>query len=323
MCRPDAAPWPCLCRNIIYGTLSHIVRDQKTVRITSDLGLSRSRVSHGPHPRSVMRLSSATIGLSVLSSSQRGLRRFTLVLAGLWAGACIAGCNPFSQAAASSDQPTVKVGVVPGIDSATLYLAEKRGYFSHAGIDVRIVDFTSVTSELRALNAGQVNIAAGDYGNLFSAKPTLPKNAFKIIADGYDAAPGVVEIMTMPNSPVQAPSDLSTIGAPNTDEVHVPTEGPSSLVIASATSVLQSDRVNLSGLTWKAMSQSDEISQLASGKLKAALLTEPYIYQAQQAGAVQLIDVCSGSTAGIPLSGYFTSASWSRNKSKEVGAFRA
>ncbi|HXL20610.1 MAG TPA: hypothetical protein VN961_24070, partial [Streptosporangiaceae bacterium] len=32
---------------------------------------------------------------------------------------------------------------------------------------------------------------------------------------------------------------------------------------------------------------------------------------------------CSGATAGIPLSGYFTSTSWSRDKTQEVAAFRA
>src|SRR6266571_1239449 len=56
--------------------------------------------------------------------------------------------------------------VVPGVDNATLYLAEKRGYFSRAGIDVKIVDFRSVGIELHALGAGTVNVAAGDYGDL-------------------------------------------------------------------------------------------------------------------------------------------------------------
>jgi NitT/TauT family transport system substrate-binding protein len=101
-----------------------------------------------------------------------------------------------------------------------------------------------------------------------------------------------------------------------------PSGGPNSLVIASATSVLQSYGVNLSNLTWKAMSQTEEINELVSGQIKAALLTEPYVYQAQQKGAILLVDACSGATAGIPLSGYFTSTSWARDKSKEVAAFR-
>jgi ABC-type nitrate/sulfonate/bicarbonate transport system substrate-binding protein len=59
-----------------------------------------------------------------------------VLLASLGAAAGISGCNPFSQQATSTDIPVVKVGVVPGVDNATLYLAKKRGFFARAGIDV-------------------------------------------------------------------------------------------------------------------------------------------------------------------------------------------
>jgi NitT/TauT family transport system substrate-binding protein len=249
----------------------------------------------------------------------------TVVVVSLVAVAGISACNPFSQASAAAGQPVIRVGVVPGIDNATLYLARKRGYFSNAGVDVKIVDFSSVPAELAALSAGQVDVAAGDYGNLFAARAALQKTAYRILADGYDAAPGVVEIMTMPNSPVNTPADLANrvIGAPDTNLVKAPASAPNSLLIASATSVLLSYQVNMSGVTWKNMSQQQEVSQLIHGQLHAVLLTQPYIYQAQLAGAVELVDACSGATAGIPLSGYFTSTSWARDKAKEVAAFRA
>jgi len=270
-----------------------------------------------------MRLSSGRTGAPARRTSPRRLRSITVLLASLSALAGVAGCSPFSQQATTTDATVIKVGVVPGIDNATLYLAKKRGYFSSAGINVQIVDFKTVDAELQALNHGDVNVAAGDYGNLFAKQSTLQKSAFKILADGYDAAPGVVQIMTMPDSPVKSPTQLSLIGAPNVDQVGAPSGGPNSLVIASATSVLQSYGVNLSNLTWKNMSETDEINELVSGRIKAALLTEPYVYQAQQKGAILLVDACSGATAGIPLSGYFASTSWASDKSKEVAAFRA
>ena len=274
-----------------------------------------------------MTLSSARIPLPAFRPSHWLPRLIAPVLASLAVAMGITGCNPFSQVAASSDEPVVKVGVVPGVDNATLYLAKKRGYFADAGINVQIVHFTSVDSELKALSAGRVNVAAGDYGNLFAAqgKSALQKNAYKILADGYDAAPGVVEIMTMPDSPVNRPADLANrvIGAPDSNTVTSEQTGaPNSLLIASATSVLTSFGVNLSAATWQNMSQQQEVSKLVHGQLHAVLLTEPYIYQAEQAGAVELVDACSGATAGIPLSGYFTSTSWSRDKTQELAAFR-
>jgi NitT/TauT family transport system substrate-binding protein len=271
-----------------------------------------------------MRLSPPRIGVPVHRTSPRRMRSIPVLLVSLSAAAGITACNPFSQQVTSTDSPVVRVGVVPGIDNATLYLAKKRGYFSSAGISVEIVDhYTTVQSELRALSQGQVDVAAGDYGNLFAKQSALQKNAFKILADGYDAAPGVVQIMTMPNSAVKSPSGLRLIGAPNVDEVGAPSGGPNSLVIASATSVLQSLGVNLSNLTWQNMSETQEINELVSGQIKAALLTEPYVYQAQQKGAILLVDACSGATEGIPLSGYFTSTSWANHSSKEVAAFRS
>jgi hypothetical protein len=183
---------------------------------------------------------------------------------------------------------------------------------------VQIVDFTTVDAELRALSLGQVDVAAGDYGDLFAKQSNLPKNAFKILADGYDAAPGVVQIMTMPDSPVQDASQLSLIGAPNVDQVDAPRGGPNSLVIASATSVLQSYGVNLSNLSWRSMSQTQEISQLVSGKLEAVLLTQPTSTwpskrRHRPGRRVQRRD------RGYPAVRIFTSTGW-RDKTKEVAA---
>jgi NitT/TauT family transport system substrate-binding protein len=271
-----------------------------------------------------MRLSSGRTASAADRPRARRLRLAAAALAVLSGCALLAACGPLS-AAGAAGLPVVKVGVVPGVDNATLFLGKKLGYFTRAGINVKIVDFTSVATELHMLSTGQVNVAAGDYGDLFASRPELQKNAFKILADGYDAAPGVAEIMTLPNSPVQTPGQLATvtIGAPDTDVVSAPAQAPDSLLIASATSVLIGDKVNSSLVNWKNLPQPQEISELVHGQLKAILVTEPYVYQAQQAGAVELLDVCSGATAGIPLSGYFTSASWAANNPKAASAFRA
>jgi NitT/TauT family transport system substrate-binding protein len=271
-----------------------------------------------------MRLPAPWTGSHFRRSAARRLRLAAAALAVAGVTGLVAGCGAFSPAGAAS-LPVVKVGVVPGVDNATLFLGKKLGYFNRAGVDVKIVDFTSVASELHMLSTGQVNVAAGDYGDLFATQSALQKNAFKILADGYDAAPGVAEIMTMPNSTVRTPADLAnvTIGAPDTDLVKAPQHAPNSLLIASATSVLIGDEVNSSLLTWKREPQAQEIKDLVDGRLKAILVTEPYVYQAQQQGAVELLDACSGATAGIPLSGYFTSASWAAHNGKAVAAFRA
>jgi NitT/TauT family transport system substrate-binding protein len=53
-------------------------------------------------------------------------------------------------------------------------------------------------------------------------------------------------------------------------------------------------------------------------------ITQPYILQAEtQLGAVELLDVCSGVTASLPLSGYFTTAAFARGHAAGLRGFRS
>ena len=89
-----------------------------------------------------------------------------------------------------------------------------------------------------------------------------------------------------------------------------PAGDPNTLAVASATSVLQSDGVNLAAVSWKPMSQQQAISELVNHQVSAALLTGTDVYLAEQQGAVELIDACSGPTSGIPLDGFFVTTGW-------------
>jgi NitT/TauT family transport system substrate-binding protein len=154
------------------------------------------------------------------------------------------------------------------------------------------------------------------------------KPIYQILADGYDAAPGVVEILTLPDSPVKSPTQLAgqTIPVPNVDQVDAAAGVPNTLALASATSVLQSDGVNLAAVTWEPMTQLQEIDQLISKKVPAVLLTGTGVYAAEHDGAVELVDACSGPTSNIPLDGFFTTTSWlkeeAKNHSKAPAAFQ-
>jgi NitT/TauT family transport system substrate-binding protein len=275
-----------------------------------------------------MRPMSASIAAPAPRARARTAHHAVTVLAGLSLAMIVAGCNlPGSSAAGNAaDSSTITVGVVPGIDNATLALAQQNGLFTAAGIKVKIVDYASVKAEMTALRTNAINIADGDYGDLFFAQASAPSPIYQIVADGYDAAPGVLELMTLPSSRIKSPIELAgrQIGVPDTQQLGAPTDAPDSLSVAAATAVLQSFSVNLSAVRWQPMAPLDEIRALQHGQVQAALLAEPYIYLAQrQLGAVQLVDACSGSTAGLPLSGYFSTTSWSRNNTAAVTAFRS
>ena len=239
-----------------------------------------------------------------------------------------AGCGSQGSPAAGAPAAdgTVTVAVVPGVDNATLALADQGGVFRRNGLTVKIVHYGTVGQELSALRSGTAGIAAADYADLFFAQATSPTATYKIVADGYDAAPGVLELMTLPGSQITSPIQLAgqRIAVSDSQRVGAPKDAPDSLAVAAAASVLESFGVNLTAVNWQNMPPRDEIRALAHGQVQAALLAEPYIYQAQRdLGAVKLIDACSGSTAGLPLSGYFTTASFARQHPAVVAAFRS
>lgn len=241
---------------------------------------------------------------------RRRLRPVAAVFAGLAPLLVITGCNPFSSLSSNSTGQVIRVAAVPGVENANLDLAVQGGYFSRAGVTVKIERFRTIQAELSALNQGEVDVIAADYGDMFVAQTAKP--IYQILADGYDAAPGVTEILTLPNSPITSPANLAgqTIPVPNSEQVKAPAGDPNTLALASAVSVLQSDGVNLAAVSFTPMPQQQEIKELIDHEAKAVLLTGINVYRAEQEGAVELIDACSGPTSGIPLDGFFATGGW-------------
>src|SRR5215472_2621315 len=128
----------------------------------------------------------------------RSGRRRARSLLGAAAGLTVimaAGCsNPAT--AGGTVSGTVTIAAIPGIDTAPLYLALKNGYFAAEGLShVVIKPFASESAELTALQNGQADIAASDYGDIFSAQSQSPN--LRVLADSYDAGPGVLAIITL------------------------------------------------------------------------------------------------------------------------------
>lgn len=245
-----------------------------------------------------------------------------------------AGCAGTASAGGSVSS-TITIAAVPGVDNAPLYLAKKEGLFAAAGLkNVVIRPYSSQAAELSAIQGGQADIAASDYGSIFYAQAT-EYHDLRILADGYDAGPGVLEILTLPtNSPIKTPlnlvdqkiglpSDSALSGLEKSDSLSN-SSGPISLDAAAATQVLQNYLGNnTESVQWKPMSQAQEVAELEQRKLNAILVSEPYIYEAEsQAGAVEILDACSGSTSNLPLAGYVATNMWVKDNPAAVADFQ-
>ena len=274
-------------------------------------------------------------GVPLPNGSRHAFRTRNL-LAGICGLSLLAAAGCGSQASAGSTvSSTVTIAAVPGVGDAGIYLAQKDGLFASEGLtSVRIVSYRNQAQVLSALDSGQADIAASDYGTIFYAQSksaNQSKPAYRILADGYDATTGVLEVLTLPGKHPMSASSLANqnvkVGMPNEDWLPKlsGSGAPLSLDAAAATSVLSNYVGPAAGsVQWDPMPQSDEITALKQGKVQAILVSEPYIYEAQSVdGAVEVLDACSGSTAGLPLLGYVARNAWVRDNPAAVADFQA
>jgi NitT/TauT family transport system substrate-binding protein len=253
--------------------------------------------------------------------------RFALVFA---AAVLLSSCHALGtggSGSAGSGTGSITVAVVGGIDNAPLLAAAGNGLFRDHGLNVTIKDESSVGQVIQALASGHADIAAGDYPDFLydQAKGAVK---LRLIADGYDAVSNSIAILTLPDSGVRTPQDLqnATVATPPQQVIpyHPLDPVPYNLETLAAEEVLQNDGVSPTSVNWKPMPAGNLIGALRSRHVKAILVTEPQIFEAEtQLGAVEVVDSSSGVTAGLPLSGYFSLSSFASANPSTVQAFQA
>ena len=163
-------------------------------------------------------------GIPVLGRSRRNRKvRYLFAAASGLAVLVSAGCSASGGAAVSS---RVVIAAVPGVDNAPLFLAKKDGLFAQAGLtNVVIKTYASESQEFAALQNGSADIAASDYGDIFDKQARGPD--YRILADGYDATAGVLEVLTYGGSGITTPAQLANqkVGVPN-NEILPPARRP-------------------------------------------------------------------------------------------------
>jgi NitT/TauT family transport system substrate-binding protein len=232
----------------------------------------------------------------------------------------VAACTTSSSPGGGQD---LTVAVQPGVDTAPLNIAQRDGLFSHEGLTVTVKQVQSTQAAYNDLLDGSADVAGGDYAGFFYA--VAKGSRLKLIADGYDAGTGSMELLTLPNSPITTPADLKgkTVGTPYNQIAPPAGNFPYNIETLAAESVLQSDGIDPADVNWDRIPASQMINALGSGRVDAILVTEPQITMAEtQLGAVELFDACSGVTANLPLTGYFSTAKVAGQDAGALTAFQ-
>ncbi len=239
----------------------------------------------------------------------------------------VAGCG--LSGGSSTPAPnlsTITVAAQPGVNDAPLYLAQQDGLFKDAGLTVNIQNDGSITKEVSALTSGSADIAVGDYADFFSAQDSRSHPGLLVVADGYDAGPSVMEVLSRAGSGITSAQQLAhmTIGTSEPQDMPFNATLPYSEETLATQSALSNAGVDPATVHWRPMPTGQLVNALASHQVDAILATEPTIFQAEsQIGATEVLDSCSGQTESLPLSGYFTLGSFAQKNRSTVLAFRS
>lgn len=232
----------------------------------------------------------------------------------------ISGCAGTAATAGSTSpnglqKTTLNVAVVPAVDSAGFFVALHEGLFAKEGLTIHYTPATSSDTVINQQVAGQYDITGGNYVSYIQHYVT-DHQPLEIVAEGSVMQEGTQAIYTMPDSKIKSLADLKghLLGI----------NAPLNINYLLAASVITENGIQLSQVRFPAqpIPFPTMAAALASGKVDAAALPEPFATVAEQEyGAVKLADLNQGATEQFPIQGYVVTKSWAQANPGTLKAF--
>ena len=230
----------------------------------------------------------------------------------LFSGGCFRGEEPASPAVEKHD---LTVGAVPVADSAALYVAQQRGLFRAAGLNVKIVPVVSGETAIAGQLAGKYDAVLGNYVSYILAD-AVHHDTFRVLAPGSADSPNDSVLLVPARSRIQTIADLKgkTIGVNALNNIG--TLLITSLLAANAMGV-KDDHIR-----FKAIPFPDMTRALQTHQVDAAWMVEPFVTYAEMTGATPLADTDLGATQNLPVAGYMVTQSWEKKYPGTAAAFK-
>jgi NitT/TauT family transport system substrate-binding protein len=215
----------------------------------------------------------------------------------------------------SQEMTSIKVGVVPVVDVAPLYLGIDKGFFEDEGLEVEPVVAQGGAAIIPAVVAGDQEIGFSNVVSLMLGQTQdLP---VRIISQGIqatdDSENDTAAIAVKGSSDIQEPADLEgkTIAINTLNNI-------SQLTVTAA---LDSEGVDTSTLHFVEVPLPDMVGQLEAGQIDAAGLVEPFVTTGKNAGQRMIIYDRVATEPKMTVATYFTSDSYLESNPDVVEAF--
>jgi NitT/TauT family transport system substrate-binding protein len=240
-----------------------------------------------------------------------------IAAAGAAAALVVSACGSSPPAASNSsglEFTHVTVGALAITDDAPLFVAIKKGYFKQQGLTVETKIVAASTDAIPDMLSGSVDIiGSGNYVSFFQA---ASKGVIKInvLAAGSTCTSDDLDVMAMPSSKITSPADLAG------KSIAVNLTGNIQTLTINA--VLKAKGVNTSGIKYVVVPFASMPAALAAGRVDAISAVEPFVTATEKAGAKAVLPQCQGTTADVPLGGYYATQAWVKKYPKTALAFQ-
>ncbi|MEU1387182.1 MULTISPECIES: ABC transporter substrate-binding protein [unclassified Nonomuraea] len=276
--------------------LAHIADDMPE----RDLA-ARAIEAHQRRRRTLMALSAAVVVVVTVLAATVGVRALP--------GEPRAAVRP----AQPPERSVVKVGVVPSVESAPVFVALEKGYFREEGLTVQPRIVSGAAAAAPELAMGALDLAQTDYATLFQANEH--GQSLRIVASLHRAGPGTFAIAVNPGSRIRTAADLrkKRIAVPNL----------AGLGRTALAAVLKRARLTFRDVLLVERPYPEMLIALEKGQADAALLAEPYVTIGRASGRARIVqDAMTGEFANLYTAGMSATDRWTRANPRTLAAFR-
>ncbi|MCK2237931.1 MULTISPECIES: ABC transporter substrate-binding protein [unclassified Crossiella] len=248
--------------------------------------------------------------------ANKTLRRGVAVALSTAMVAVTASCSLFGGDSAGTkpvlEKTNLRVGILPLVDVAPLYMAKEDGKFAAAGLNIDAIPQDNEKQAMESLRNGTIDIAFASHVTFFKA--ASEGTDLQLQGEAYQAGTNTMALVTLKNSNFVALNrgvSKPTIGVDALDSI-------GALTTKSVMNAAGAPNFNLKPMDFSKME-----SELVASKIDAAWMVEPHITRIQKTiGAVVLSDTARGGTLDFPMSGYAAIRKSAEESPKTYAAFR-
>ncbi len=234
----------------------------------------------------------------------------------LTVAACGSSPDPAAGASAGSGEHTLKVGLVPVVNVAPLYLGIEKGFFDKAGLKIEPTIAQTFAANVASVMNGEEQVGFGaTVPVLVAASSGVP---LRIAANSDVSSSSPKEdnsgLFVTASSGIRSIKDLEgkTVAINALSNVH-------DVALKSAMLTAGADPTKVKFLE---VALPDMVAALKAGRVDAIAVGEPFVTAAEAAGFTLLLHTYqAGYQPGTPIGSYFVSQKWAGANPQEVTAF--